>query len=234
MGINKISLIGSVVRSNLRNTAKLTPVLELTLAGVDRLGEKEFAWYHQVSYLGKRAERLAELVQPGAGAIVHGALEYRAWETPEGEKRAKVEVVARDLELFVPRGEDLTEDSQGNPRLVTGAVNHVTLAGNLTRDPERSERGPAKAGLAVNEWIPGKGGEKGSEKTHFFDITAWNGTGDALLEMGRGDAIYIDGRLVAESWEAQDGSKRYATRVEALRLLPLLHPKRAEEEALPI
>jgi len=234
MGMNKVSLVGAVVRSNLRTTAKMTPVLELTLAGVDKLAGREFAWYHQVNYLGKRAERLAELVQPGAGAIVSGALEYRSWETPEGEKRAKVEVVARDLEVFVPRAEALTQDSQGNPRLAVGAVNHVTLVGNLTRDPERAERGPAKAGLAVNEWVPGKGGEKGSEKTHFFEVTAWNGTGEALMELGRGDPVYLEGRLVAESWEAQDGGKRYATRVEVLRLLPLLHPKKEEEEALPI
>jgi single-strand DNA-binding protein len=233
MGMNKVSLVGAVVRSNLRNTAKMTPVLELTLAGVDKVDGKELPWYHQVNYLGKRAERLAELVQPGAGAIVSGALEYRSWETPEGEKRAKVEVVARDLEVFVPRGEDLTQDSQGNSRLAVGAVNHVMLVGNLTRDPERAERGPAKTAIAVNEWVPGRGGEKGSEKTHFFEILGWNGTGEALLELGRGDPVYLEGRLVAESWEAQDGSKRYATRVEVLRLLPLLHPKK-EEEALPI
>jgi single-strand DNA-binding protein len=99
MGINKVSLVGAVVRRLLRNTAKLTPVMELTLAGVDKVGAKELAWYHQVAYLGKRAERLADLVQPGAGAIVSGTLEYRAWESAEGEKRAKVEIVARDLEL---------------------------------------------------------------------------------------------------------------------------------------
>lgn len=230
MGINKVHLTGAVVRSNLRTTAKLTPVLEITLAGVDRLGEREFAWYHQVTYLGKRAERLAGLVQPGAGAIAVGQLEYRAWETPEGEKRAKVDIVARDLEVFVPRGEDLTHDSQGNPRLAVGAVNQVVLAGHLTREPERAERGPAKTGLAVNEWVPGRGGEKGSEKTHFLEIQGWGDTGTVLMELGRGDPVYLEGRLVADSWEAADGSKRYATRVEVLRLIPLLHPQKQEEE----
>lgn len=235
MGINKAVLVGAVVRSNLRNTAKLTPVLELTLAGVDHVGEREFAWYHQVSYLGKRAERIAELVQPGAGAIAIAQMEYRSWESPEGEKRAKVDIVARDLEVFVPRGEDLTYDSQGNPRLAVGAVNQVVLAGHLTRDPERAERGPAKTGLAVNEWVPGRGGEKGSEKTHFLEIQGWGDTGTALMELGRGDPAYLEGRLVADSWETADGTKRYATRVEILRLLPLLRPQKQqeEEEALP-
>lgn len=230
MGINKVHLTGAVVRSNLRTTAKLTPVLELTLAGVDHLGERQLAWYHQVSYLGKRAERLAELVQPGAGAIAVGQLEYRSWETPEGEKRAKVDIVVRDLEVFVPGGEDLSYDSQANPRLAVGAVNQVVLVGHLTRDPERAERGPAKAGLAVNEWVPGKKGEKGSEKTHFLEIQGWGDTGTALLELGRGDPVYLEGRLVADSWESADGTKRYATRVEVLRLLPLLRPQKQEEE----
>lgn len=223
--VNQVKLIGAVVRSELRNIGKnLTPLLEVTLAGVDEVGEKRFAWYHQVSYLGKRAERLAELLAPGAGAVAVGQLEYRSWEGPDGEKRSRVEVKAAALEVFTPPLEHLDADSADNPRLCEGAVNRVTLVGNLTRDPEQGERGPVKAGLAVTEWVPGRGGKEGHEKAHFFDLVAWNGAGGALKECGKGCPLLVEGRLVGESWEAPDGQRRYATRVEVARVIPLLRP----------
>lgn len=226
--VNNIVLLGAVVRHSLRTTAKLTPVLEVTLAGVDTVGERRFAWYHQANYLGKRAERLAELLSPGAGAAVLGSLEFRTWEAQDGTKRSRLNIQAGGLEVFPLAGEDLEMDQGGNPRLVRGAVNRVTLAGNLTRDPEQGERGPAKAGLAITEWVPGRAGEKGHEKVHFVDLVAWNGSSEILLELGKGDPAWVEGRLVAESWEAQDGAKRYATRVEVARMIPLIRPPKAE------
>jgi single-strand DNA-binding protein len=228
--LNTVNLVGAVVRHELRTTAKLTPVLEVTLAGVDAVGERRFAWYHQVNYLGKRAEHVASLLAPGAGVIASGRLDYRSWEAPDGGKRFRVSVQAESLEVFAPQGDHLDYDQGGNPRLAAGAVNRVILAGNLTRDPEQGERGPAKAGLAVSEWVPGRNGEKGQEKAHFFDLVAWNGLGEILRGLTKGEPVFVEGRLVAESWEAQDGTKRYATRVEVARLLPLIRPGKAAAE----
>jgi single-strand DNA-binding protein len=228
--LNTVNLVGAVVRHELRTTAKLTPVLELTLAGVDVVGDRRFAWYHQVNYLGKRAEHVAGLLAPGAGAIASGRLDYRSWEAPDGSKRSKVSVQAEALEVFAPQGDQLDYDQGGNPRLAAGAVNRVVLAGNLTRDPEQGERGPAKTAIAITEWVPSRNGEKGHEKAHFFDISAWNGQGQVLMGLTKGEPVFLEGRLVGESWEAQDGTKRYATRVEVVRLLPLIRPGKAAAE----
>ncbi|MGA8726407.1 MAG: single-stranded DNA-binding protein, partial [Acidimicrobiales bacterium] len=43
------------------------------------------------------AENTAESLSRGARVIVTGRLEQRSWETPDGDKRSKVEVVADEI-----------------------------------------------------------------------------------------------------------------------------------------
>ena len=43
------------------------------------------------------AENAAESLSKGARVIVTGRLEQRSWETPDGDKRSKVEVVADEI-----------------------------------------------------------------------------------------------------------------------------------------
>ena len=43
------------------------------------------------------AENAAESLSRGSRVIVTGRLEQRSWETPEGDKRSKVEVVADEV-----------------------------------------------------------------------------------------------------------------------------------------
>ena len=50
--------------------------------------------------LGERGEKIAQYLTKGKKVGVVGKLEYRAWETPAGEKRSVVEVVVEDLEFL--------------------------------------------------------------------------------------------------------------------------------------
>jgi single-strand DNA-binding protein len=43
------------------------------------------------------AENVAESLSRGSRVIVTGRLEQRSWETPDGDKRSKVEVVADEI-----------------------------------------------------------------------------------------------------------------------------------------
>ena len=43
------------------------------------------------------AENAAESLSRGSRVIVTGRLEQRSWETPDGDKRSKVEVVADEI-----------------------------------------------------------------------------------------------------------------------------------------
>jgi single-strand DNA-binding protein len=43
------------------------------------------------------AENVSESLQKGARVVVTGRLEQRSWETPEGDRRSKIEVIADEV-----------------------------------------------------------------------------------------------------------------------------------------
>ena len=90
--------------------------------------------------------------------------------------------------------------------------NKVILMGNLTREPQLSylpsQTAVVDFGLAVNRKWKSKGGEDKSEVC-FVDCQAFSGTAENLNKyLHKGDPLFIEGRLVFDSWTAQDGSKR--------------------------
>ena len=96
--------------------------------------------------------------------------------------------------------------------------NHVTLGGNLTRDPEThftpDKTLVATFGLAVSRPAP-KGQDNG---TDFFTVVAFGKLAELVAERKRkGDAVVVEGRIDYSSWEAQDGSgaRRNQVRVKA-------------------
>ena len=58
---------------------------------------EEATSFIDVTCWAQLAENVAESVGRGARVTVHGRLEQRSWETPDGDKRSKVEVVADDV-----------------------------------------------------------------------------------------------------------------------------------------
>lgn len=100
--------------------------------------------------------------------------------------------------------------------------NIVVLAGNLTRDPEmrytNSGIAVASLGLAVTERYKSKGEEK--ESTAFVDVKCWARVAEYASSLKKGDAVYIFGKLVTESWDDKTtGRKRSKTLVQAETLL---------------
>lgn len=227
-GLNHVYLLGALARDpELRYTPNGTAVADLTVAGEDTVigfdkRERVLPWYHRVSLLGRQAEAISEQLKAGDPVLVEGALEYRSWETPEGQKRNQVQVKALRVEgaLAGTREEATVRDSQGGHRL-TNALNEVVLIGNLTRDPELRYTPGGDAvtgvGLAVNESWKDKTGNW-QEKTHFIDVTLWRELAEAASELKKGDPMLVTGRLVNESWTDREGNKRNSTKVEAKRV----------------
>lgn len=52
---------------------------------------------------GPEAEAICESAQKGAEVVVIGDIEQRTWETPEGEKRSRMEVNARTFAIVIGR-----------------------------------------------------------------------------------------------------------------------------------
>jgi single-strand DNA-binding protein len=53
--------------------------------------------YFDVTCFRELAENVAESVSKGTRVIVAGTLKQRSWETPDGDKRSKVEVIADEV-----------------------------------------------------------------------------------------------------------------------------------------
>lgn len=53
--------------------------------------------FFDVTCWGELAENVAESLTKGTRLVVTGRLQQRSWETPEGDKRSKVEVVADEV-----------------------------------------------------------------------------------------------------------------------------------------
>jgi single-strand DNA-binding protein len=97
-------------------------------------------------------------------------------------------------------------------------LNHITIMGRLTRDPELRRTG---AGIAVASFSVAVdrdfGGKDGAEKeTDFIDCVAWRSTGEFVSKYFRkGDMIVVSGRLQIRSWTDKEGNKRRTAEVVA-------------------
>jgi single-strand DNA-binding protein len=91
-------------------------------------------------------------------------------------------------------------------------IAHVTLVGNLTRDPELrqipSGTSVCQLGVAVNSSYKDSSGQW-VEKPNYFDVVVWGTQGENCARyLSKGRQVAVDGRLDQRSWEAQDGTKR--------------------------
>ena len=97
-------------------------------------------------------------------------------------------------------------------------LNHITIMGRLTRDPElrRTGSGIAVASFTVavdRDFSSKDGGEK---ETDFIDCVAWRNTGEFVSKyFTKGRMIVVSGRLQIRNWNDKDGNKRRSAEVVA-------------------
>ena len=97
-------------------------------------------------------------------------------------------------------------------------LNHITIMGRLTRDPElrmtQSQAQVASFTLAVDRDFGGRDG--GEKQTDFIDCVAWRQTAEFVSKYFRkGDMIIVSGRLQTRNYEDKNGQKRKVTEVIA-------------------
>ncbi len=102
---NKIILMGNLTRDpELRYTPAGLAVCEFSLAVPHRSRVhdeiKEDVCYIDVVVFGRIGERSKERLHKGSRVLVDGRLTQRRWETPEGQKRSKYEVIANTVQFI--------------------------------------------------------------------------------------------------------------------------------------
>lgn len=129
--VNKVILIGNVTRDpQVRQTGNGQAVCTFGLAtnrswvtaGGDQHNVAEF---HELVAWSRLAEICEKYVRKGKLLYIDGYLKTRSWDTPEGVKKFKTEVIVQDLimlekrggdggEEYIPSGEELGNDLPSN------------------------------------------------------------------------------------------------------------------------
>lgn len=109
--INKVILIGNLTRNaDLKETSGGQPIATFGLATnrawVTREGDRNASSeFHECVAWGKLAEICSQFLHKGKLVYIEGYLKTRSWDTPEGVKRFRTEVVVNDMIMLEKRSE---------------------------------------------------------------------------------------------------------------------------------
>lgn len=108
-------------------------------------------------------------------------------------------------------------------------LNQVNLIGNLGKDPEMRYTPNAKAvatfSLATSRKYKDTDGQL-VEETTWHNIVTWERLAETVNKaLGKGDPVYISGRIRNRSWEDDTGQRHYAVEIVATDVIFLGKPK---------
>ena len=110
--LNKVFLMGNLTRDpDMRFTQTGMAVTRIGLAVNRRVRDagtdqwRDETDFIDVCFFGRRGEVISEYFRKGDPIFIEGRLRYSSWETPEGERRSKLEVVAENFEFISRRNQ---------------------------------------------------------------------------------------------------------------------------------
>ena len=96
------------------------------------------------------------------------------------------------------------------------ALNHITIMGRITADPEIRR---TTSGVAVTNFTIACGrdfGNNGEKETDFVEIVCWRNTAEFVSKyFSKGRMAVVSGRLQIRSWNDKDGNKRRTAEIVA-------------------
>lgn len=108
--LNHVTLSGNLTRdAELRATAGGTAVLNFGIAVNESRKDNAGKWVDEPNFIdcvifGNRGDSIAKYMSKGTKVSLVGRLHQSTWETKEGQKRSKIEVIVDGIE-FMTRGE---------------------------------------------------------------------------------------------------------------------------------
>lgn len=142
--LNKVFLIGNLTRDpQLRYTPGGTPVADVGLAvnrywtGQDGQRHEETTFV-EVTLWARQAELAAEYLSKGRPVFFEGRLKFDQWETPEGQRRNKLSVVAENMQFLGPRGGGAGGEASGREYGAAPADDYGGPADAQPPGPQRS------------------------------------------------------------------------------------------------
>jgi single-strand DNA-binding protein len=119
-GFSKVILLGNLTRDpEIRYLPNGTAVASFAVAVNRRFRQgqevKDDVSYVDVVVFGKQGENCGQYLSKGAGVLIDGRLQQRRWESEDGQKRNKLEVVAQNVQ-FMPKRQGTGGTGPGGPR----------------------------------------------------------------------------------------------------------------------
>ena len=94
-------------------------------------------------------------------------------------------------------------------------INRVTLLGRVGTDPEMQYT-PNGTAVTKLRLATDRHRSNGDTETDWHSVVCWDKLAEAVNNyVGKGQRVYVDGRLVQSSWETDDGQRRHRTEVHA-------------------
>lgn len=103
--INRVLLTGNLTRDPELVDANGTSICRMRIAVNERRKDASGEWgdrsnYFDVTAFGAQGENCARYLEKGRPVAVDGRLHWREWETPEGQKRQAVSVIAQTVQFL--------------------------------------------------------------------------------------------------------------------------------------
>lgn len=115
MSINRVNITGNLTRDpELRATAGGTQMLAFGVAVNDRRKNQQTGEWEDVPnfvdciVFGQRAEAVSRFISKGSKVAIEGKLRYSSWETKEGQRRSKLEVIVDEIDFLSRQGQQVT------------------------------------------------------------------------------------------------------------------------------
>ena len=94
-------------------------------------------------------------------------------------------------------------------------INRVTLLGRVGTDPEMQYT-PNGTAVTKLRLATDRNRSNGDTETDWHSVVCWDKLAEAVNNyVGKGQRIYVDGRLVQNTWNGDDGQRRHRTEVHA-------------------
>jgi single-strand DNA-binding protein len=126
--INRVVLVGRLTREpELRALPSGASVCSLRLAcnAIKREADGSYGErpaFFDVSVYGAQAESVSRFMSKGRQVAVDGRLDWREWETAEGQRRQAVSVVADTVQFLDAPGERAAEPAEGEDGELAGVA----------------------------------------------------------------------------------------------------------------
>ncbi|MEM6764104.1 MAG: single-stranded DNA-binding protein [Bacteroidota bacterium] len=139
-GLNKVTLIGNLGKDpELKYLDSGVALATVRLACTERSRDKDGNYTDKTEWVSvnlwrNQAEIVSKYCRTGSTLYIEGRLKNQSWETPQGEKRSRLDIDANKVILLDGRGEGGRNSEQGNG--VASAVEAGTVPNASLEEPD--------------------------------------------------------------------------------------------------